>query len=231
MIRATTDASLPAMSSSAPSTGRAPLVVVGLTGGIASGKSTVARLFRERGVPVIDADQISRAVVVPPSPVLDRIAAHFGAEMLLPDGTLDRARLGAHVFADPEALEILNRLVHPAILAQVAARMVELQREGHPWAAYEAALVLESGLAPGLGALVCVVAGRERQLERILARDDLDEERARARIDAQTNDDARRSAADHVIENAGTLEALEARTHELLDALVERFGEPLPRSG
>lgn len=202
------------------------MAVVGLTGGIASGKSTVAARMAERGVPVVDADRIAREVVLPGSPVLARIVEVFGDEVLLADGSLDRPRLGARVFADPEALARLNALTHPAILARVASRLAELQKAGHRWAVYEAALVLENGLAPGLDALVSVVADPETQVRRLMARNDLTEEDARRRLAAQTDNATRRARSDVVIENDGSLEDLRRRTDEVVDELAAKFGAP-----
>jgi dephospho-CoA kinase len=204
----------------------APMAVVGLTGGIASGKSTVARRMAERGVPVVDADLVAREVVEPGTPVLRRIAATFGDDVLLPDGRLDRKRLGARVFSDPEALRRLNALTHPAILSRVAERLRDLLREGHPWVVYEAALVLENGLAPGLSALVAVVSDPEDQVRRAVSRDGLPVEEARRRLAAQTDNRTRRERADLVIENAGTLDDLLRRTDEVVDLLSARFGAP-----
>jgi len=201
--------------------------VVGLTGGIASGKSTVAARWRERGVRVIDADVVAREVVAPGEPALAAIARTFGEELLLPDGSLDRARLGAIVFADAGALKRLNALTHPAILARVGAALASAQREGLPWIVYEAALILENGLSPGLTRLVAVITEPARQIERAMARDRLDERAARQRLAAQTDNEARRRAADLVIDNDGSLDDLLAAADRAFDALDAELG-PLP---
>ncbi|MCB9727630.1 MAG: dephospho-CoA kinase [Deltaproteobacteria bacterium] len=197
--------------------------VVGLTGGIASGKSTVARRFAERGVPVIDADAVAREVVAPGEPALETIRRTFGDGMLLPDGGLDRAAMGELVFADAAARGRLESIVHPAMMARVASRLVALQREGTPWALYEAALIVERGLAPGLAALVVVVCDVETQVARLMARNGLDEAQARSRVAAQTTNEERIAAADYVIENDGTLDALLAQADAVFDALAKRF--------
>lgn len=201
------------------------MYIVGLTGGIASGKSTVGRRLRERGVPVIDADQVARAVVEPGSAVLDDIRRVFGDEVIRPDGSLNRKGLGAIVFSDSSRLEDLNRLTHPAILASVADEITALDAAGHPWACYEAALILENGLAPGLELLVAVVCDPAAQIARMAARDGFDESSARKRLAAQTTNAARREAADVVIDNDGSLEDLRAATDRLVDELNARWSK------
>ena len=196
--------------------------MIGLTGGIASGKSTVAARMRERGVPVIDADQVARDVVEPGEPTLENIARTFGQGVMQPDGTLNRKALGAIVFADPQKLAVLNAITHPAIMARVGQRLVELQREKHPWVVYEAALVIENGLAPGLSELIVVLCDPETQVHRVMARDGLDEEAARQRLAAQTDNATREAAAAHVLLNDGDLDALLAATDALIDTLNDR---------
>jgi len=198
--------------------------VIGLTGGIASGKSTVAARLRERGVPIIDADQVAREVVEPGEPSLDNLRRTFGDEILNPDGSLDRKALGAIVFADPQKLMALNAITHPAILARVGQRLVELRREGHPWVVYEAALVIENGLAPGMGSLVVVACDPERQVARVMARDGLDEDQARSRLAAQTDNATREAQAEFMVWNDGDLDALVAATDALFDTLNGSFG-------
>ena len=197
--------------------------VIGLTGGIASGKSTVAARLRERGVPVIDADQVAREVVEPGEPALDSLRQTFGDGIIQPDGALDRKALGAIVFADPQKLMVLNAITHPAIMARVGQRLVELRREGHRWVVYEAALVIENGLAPGMRTLVAVVCDPERQVERVMARDGLDEGQARQRLAAQTDNATREAQAEFVLRNDGTLDALLVAADAMIDTLNARF--------
>ena len=162
------------------------MAVIGLTGGIGSGKSTVAARMRRAGVPVIDADRVAREIVEPGSPALVEIERVFGAEVIATDGSLRRKALGAIVFSDPEKLATLNRITHPAILRLTQRRLADLASAGHPWAVYEAALILENGLSPGLDQLVAVVCDPNRQLERVMKRDGLSETDASARIASQT---------------------------------------------
>ncbi|TNF30268.1 MAG: dephospho-CoA kinase [Deltaproteobacteria bacterium] len=198
--------------------------VIGLTGGIASGKSTVAARWRERGVRVIDADQLAREVVAPGEPALDAIARTFGPEYLQADGNLDRKRLGARVFAEPEAVARLNAITHPAILARVGAELAAAHREGLRWVVYEAALILENQLSPGLSALVAVVSEPELQVARAVARDGLDEQLVRQRMENQTDNATRVARADLVIHNDGTREALLREADRVFDELVGRWG-------
>ena len=198
--------------------------VIGLTGGIASGKSTVAQRLRERGVPVIDADQVARDVVEPGEPTLEHVRMTFGDAVILPDGSLNRKALGAIVFSDPNKLAALNAITHPAIMARVGQRLVELQREGHPWVVYEAALIIENDLSPGLSALIAVICDPETQVSRIQARDGLSEAEARKRLAAQTDNATREAQADGVLRNDGELEGLLKATDDLIDALNAQHG-------
>lgn len=130
--------------------------VIGLTGGIASGKSTVAAMLRALGAPIVDADLLAREVVEPGTPALAEIEARFGAEVLGPDGRLDRKRLGERVFADPGARAALNAITHPRIAQASAAALAELATAGHKVAFYEAALLVENRLHERLGGLIVV---------------------------------------------------------------------------
>lgn len=199
---------------------------IGLTGGIASGKSTVAARFRALGVEVIDADQLAREVVAVGSDCLETIRGRFGDSMIQSDGSLDRGRLGALVFRDPEARAALNQITHPAIVRRAACAIDAARDAGSSWAVYEAALILEAGLAPRLSALIVVVCEPELQRQRIMTRDGLDREAAEQRIAAQTDNRARREAADWVIENQGTLGALTEATDRLFATLRGRYGTP-----
>ncbi|MBD90405.1 MAG: dephospho-CoA kinase [Deltaproteobacteria bacterium] len=202
------------------------MAVIGLTGGIGSGKSTVAAQLRASGVPVIDADQVAREIVEPGSPVLQKIAEAFGEEFLDEVGALRRQALGALVFSDPEKLQQLNELTHPAILLRVQERLMALRAEGHPWVVYEAALIIERALTPGLTELIAVVCEPRLQLDRIVARDGLDTAAAADRIAAQTTNDRRREVSDHVVENDGDLAALRDEVETLLERLSTTYGAP-----
>lgn len=189
----------------------------GLTGGIASGKSVVARIFRENGVPVVDADEVAREVVEPGTPGLAKIVAEFGEGVLTSDGTLDRKALGAIVFDDANKRALLNGILHPAIAAKSAEHFARLG-ESNPLVCYDAALIVERGLADMFRPLVVVAAPRELQRERLRARDGLTAEEADARLDAQAPVEAKIAAADIVIHNDGTLQTLNERA---LSALAD----------
>lgn len=177
--------------------------VIGLTGGIASGKSTVSRMLRDLGAPVIDADQVAREVVQPGQPALAEITAAFGPGVLQPDGTLDRKALGARVFADPAERARLNAITHPRIAAAVQARLEELRRAGAAIAIYEAALIVENKLHQGLDGLIVVAVDEETQIERTVRRDELTREQALARIRAQAPLGDKVAVADWVIDTSG----------------------------
>ena len=194
---------------------------VALTGGVGSGKSTTAALFARRGAAVIDADAVAREVVEPGSAGLAAIAARFGAHLLRPDGSLDRAGLAAVVFADAQALADLNAITHPL----VAARSLELMADVPPGdvCIYDVPLLAEGGpFRPGDFDLVVVVeAPLPVRLSRLAERG-LPTDQARARIAAQATDEQRRAIADEVIVNDGRLADLEAQVDQVWSRLVAR---------
>ena len=194
------------------------MLVFGLTGNIGTGKSTVARLFAERGVPVIDADQVARELVAPGTPGLAEVVARFPA-VLTASGELDRKALADRVFADAQERAALNAILHPRIGAEVRARLDRLAARGAPIAIYEAALIVENGLHHGLDGLIVVNAPVEEQIRRLRARDGMTEEEARARIRAQLPAQEKVKAADFVIENTGATELLRAQVARVADTL------------
>lgn len=198
--------------------------LVGLTGGIASGKSTVARLLAERGVAVVDADALAREVVAPGTVGLAEVIDTFGAQVLAPDGSLDRARLAQRVFADADARAKLTAITHPKIAALSAERITQAMQSPAPYVVYEAALLVETGIHTGMGALLVVGADAATQVARAMARDGMSAEAAQARMAAQLPLSAKAAVADYVIDNTGDLAALRARTHEVHDQLLARFG-------
>lgn len=196
---------------------------VGLTGGIASGKSAVAKIFVELGVVVVDADQIARDVVAPGTDGLERVVSEFGPEVLLPDGHLDRKKLGALVFAQTDMRARLNAIVHPLIASASAARLAELAKQGLPYVIYDAALLVENGIHRGMSAVVVVAAAESIQIARLCARDGISEDEAKLRLGSQLPLSAKVAVADYIIENNGTLAQLRERTLEVNDALRTRF--------
>jgi dephospho-CoA kinase len=187
--------------------------VIGLTGGIGTGKSTVTRLLREeKGVTVIDADEATRAVQAPGSEGLRRLVDEFGSSILASDGGLDRARLAAVAFADPEARQRLNAIVHPLVREWMADRQMEAQARGEPYVVLDVPLLFESRGAEGFDDVILVYAPEELSLRRLVELRRMPEEQARARIAAQMPIEKKRRLARHVIENTGTLDQLRART-------------------
>jgi dephospho-CoA kinase len=196
----------------------------GLTGGIASGKSAVAARLRARGVPVIDADALARDAVAVGSEGLADVVKAFGPEILGPDGALDRKKVAAIVFGDEEKRRVLNAIVHPRVTALTFEHAARLRDEGHPLACYEAALIVENGVADAFRPLVVVAAPEDVQVARACARDRATADEARARIRAQMPLAENTKVADFVIDNTGTLADLEARTDEVLTAICDRLG-------
>lgn len=199
------------------------LAVVGLTGGIGSGKSTVARLIADCGIPVLDADQIAREIVAPGEPALAEIAALW-PDAVASDGTLDRLTLGALVFADPEARAKLQAITHPKIQNRAMDRVRALEAEGHKVAVYEAALLVETGRHKDFDALIVVTAPEDTQVERAVARGPLSEVEVRARLGAQLPLEQKTKVASHVIDNGGSLESTRSQVIRLVDDLRRRFG-------
>jgi dephospho-CoA kinase len=200
------------------------LQLFGLTGGIGSGKSTVARRLRERGLPVLDADQLARDVVAKGTAGLEEIVARFGAEMLDADGSLDRKRLAARVFRDDEERRALNQITHPRVGKLLSDRADELGRRGEPLACYEVPLLFEAGLDAALRPVIVVDAPVATQVERTVARDGGTAEEALARIRAQMPLEEKARRADYVIDNTGTVDALRGRADEVLDAVCGQLG-------
>lgn len=197
-------------------------VLFGLTGGLASGKSTVAARLRAHGVPIIDADALAREVVAPGSEGLAAVVEAFGPEVLSPDGALDRARVAALVFEDPAARRRLNAILHPRIGALSVQRAAEIQARGEPLACYEAALLVENGLADAFRPLVVVAVPPEVQVARAMARDQATEAQARARLAAQLPLEEKVKVADFVIDNSGAREETERQVDEVLAKIRER---------
>jgi len=200
----------------------------GLTGGVASGKSTVGARFRERGLEVIDADQVARDVVAPKSDGLKAVIDAFGDNMLTSEGTLDRAAMRELVFAEPEARRRLNAIVHPRIAAETMARTRALDDAGVQLACYEAPLLVENGLADGFRPLVVVSLDPALQHARLMQRDGMTAEGAARLIAAQLPLSDKVALADYVIDNGGSraalLERADAVLNEIRDALSQRRG-------
>ncbi|HBG04675.1 MAG: dephospho-CoA kinase [Geobacteraceae bacterium GWC2_58_44] len=189
--------------------------LIGLTGGIASGKSSVALLLERLGAAVVDADRLAREVVEPGEEALQRIAAAFGERVLNSDGTLNRAALGEIVFADQQARRTLEAITHPAIKRRAEERLARLREAGVETAFYVAPLLFEAGRAAGFSEIWVVYLERETQLERLMARDGLDREAALARMASQMPMEEKRRLGSRVIDNGGSREELEAQVLRL----------------
>ncbi len=197
--------------------------LVGLTGGIASGKSSVGRLLRERGVCVVDADQLARDAVAVGTAALAGIVERFGGGVLKPDGALDRPALAALVFSDAGARTALNAIVHPEVARLAAERFAALSESGHAVCVYEVPLLFENRLE-GICDVTIVVAVDERvQQARLMLRDALDVAQASARIATQMPLEQKKARATFVLDNSGSLEALTMALDALWPRVLERL--------
>jgi dephospho-CoA kinase len=199
-------------------------VMVGLTGGIGSGKSTVAELLADRGAHVIDADRVAHEVYAPGTVGFDRIIERFGEDVVTGDGSIDRARLGSIVFRDPAALADLNGIVHPLVREDVAARIAEFfEDDPDSVVVIEAALMTETGWTGGAGRLWAVIAEPGIVLERLVRLRGMDPDEVRRRMAAQADNATRRRGATRVLENNGSLLDLEAEVQAAWMDLLEEI--------
>lgn len=182
---------------------------VAVTGNIASGKSTVARLFESWGAGRIDADALTRELQSPGTPVFQAIVRRFGPSVVAPDGALDRAWLRKAILADPTARTDLNAIVHPAVYIRIEEELAAFRARHQPVAVVEVPLLFETGAAGRFGQVVLVEAPREQIIERLVRTRGLDPETARRFLDAQAPADSARERSDFVIRNEGSLDALE----------------------
>jgi dephospho-CoA kinase len=199
---------------------------VGLTGGLASGKSTVAAFFRELGAFHVDADRISHELLAPSGGAEQEVVARFGPGIVGTDGAIDRGALAAIVFADPRALADLNALVHPRVRAEIARRIAD-HESGAPRAEValvDAALLVESGMRRELDALIVVACGEEQQIARAVARGGMTEGEARARVAAQAPLAEKIAAADYVIDNDASIEETKRQVRRVWDELRKPRG-------
>jgi dephospho-CoA kinase len=209
--------------------------ILGLSGGIGSGKSTVTRILCELGATTIDADQIVHEKQAAGQPMLAEIAAAFGEEVIAKDGSLDREALGAVVFRDEKARVRLGAIVHPPVIAEMLRRAKVAVEAGDALVVLDIPLLFEgrvsgrgSGASMNFDETLCVWVSREIQIERTMARDGCDAEEAERRINAQLPIDEKREMADHVIDNSGTIEETRAQVAALVSRLTS---DKLSREG
>ena len=194
--------------------------VIGLTGGVACGKSVVASMFRELGASIIDADQVSRLVVEPAQPAWEEIVERFGEEVLNPDGTINRSRLGEIVFRDEEKREELNRITHPKIIEKIRKLIEEHRKEGVEIVIVEAALIVEKGgMKSIISDLIVVTADEETQIKRFTQRVELSREEALLRIKSQMPISEKIKHATYVIDNSGSLEETKERVKKIWEII------------
>ncbi|MGO8732894.1 MAG: dephospho-CoA kinase [Terriglobia bacterium] len=197
----------------------------GLTGGIASGKSTVARFLEALGAKVIDADRVGHELLQSSNPIHHKVVAHFGQEILEPGGEIDRGRLGSIVFTDPQKLSDLNSILHPSLIARVEELTEEL-RSRHPRAVIlvDAALIYEAGIADCFAKILVAWCRPEQQIERLMAKTGLSPEDALRRRASQISPEEKRRRADYVIDCSGSLEETRAQV-EALYPEIKRLAE------
>lgn len=199
------------------------MLLVGLTGGIGSGKSTVAAMLAERGAVVIDADDLARRAVALGTDGFDRVVGVFGREILGPDGDVDRARLAAVVFADPARLRDLEAIVHPEV-ARLFAEAIEPYRDTDHVIVYAVPLLAERGLTDVFDVVVVVVADVDRRIERLMRDRGMTVDEVRARVAAQLSDEERARVADVLLDNDGEAERLVPQVNRLWTDLAKRAG-------
>ena len=196
--------------------------VIALTGGIGTGKSTVSDLFKEKGVTVIDLDQLVRDLQKPGKDVYNRIVEAFGEEILDANGEIDRRKLGSIVFLDPEKRETLNKIVHPKVLSELKDRLFKLEKKGEKLIVVEIPLLYELGLQKLFDAVILVYAPEDLQIKRVMARDSLSKQEAINRINSQIPIEEKRKKAEYVIDNSGSLENTRQQFDVLFKELTER---------
>lgn len=194
-------------------------VIIGLTGGIASGKSTVAHMFQEKNIPVIDADEIAREVVAPGEPTLINITKAFGTEVLHDDGTLNRQKLGEIIFADEDKRQQLNNLIHPAIREQMLEQRDDYIAKKVPAVVLDIPLLFESELTHFVEKILVVYVDETTQLKRLLNRNELSKNEAKQRIASQLPLKDKVERADAVIDNNGSVE----QSAEQLDEILKQW--------
>lgn len=200
------------------------MLVVGLTGGIASGKSTVSRMFEQAGIPVICSDELAREVVRPGSPGLAEIRRIFGKDVLDDEGGLDREAMARLVFQDRSQRKLLESIIHPKVEEEQNKRLKALESKGHSVVVIDVPLLYEVGWERFVDLVVVVYAPRQVQEERLLNRDGMSSADARSRLDAQMSIDEKRRLADRLVDNGNTLEHTRRQVATIIEELKEAAG-------
>ncbi len=199
-------------------------MVLGITGGIASGKTTVAQAFQALGAVVVSADVLAREIVRPGAKALQLIAEHFGRQVLHEDGTLNRQLMADMIFNDDQARRVLNGMTHPAIAALARTRLREAEQGGAPLVIYDAPLLYEAGADRQVDKVLVVKVDAEVQLARLMARDGIDRQQALARIAAQMQQGEKIARADFVVDNSGTARETQGQVRSLMERLSHPAG-------
>lgn len=211
------------------------MLTIGLTGGIASGKSTVSQMFEHAGIPVICLDELARYVVKPGSPALDEIRRAFGEEFVDEAGELDRAGMARIVFQDDGKRKLLESVIHPKVKEEMTRRALELEHLGHRMVVFDVPLLYEVGWEKFLDLVVVVYVPRQTQEERLMTRDAMSREEAEARLNAQLSIGEKRERADYVVDNTGSLERTREQVTSIIrdlktrEALKRTEGAPMPQ--
>lgn len=194
-------------------------MIIGLTGSIASGKSTVSKMLEEKGYPIIDADKVARQVVEPGSETLKKIGGLFGDEVIKPDGTMDREKVGALIFSDPARRKQLNDIIHPAIRGEMLRQRSDYLAQGYRTIIMDIPLLFESKLQHFVDKILVVSVTEENQLTRLMERNGLNDKDAKARISSQLPMSVKEEGADAVIYNNGTV----GETARQLERIMEQW--------
>lgn len=200
------------------------MITFGLTGGIASGKSTVTKTFRYLGIPIVDADVVARQIVEPGTVGLQAVVFAFGKEFLQSDGTLNRTKLGARVFADKKELDICNKIMGPLIVDESAAQIKKLHDDGAPLVGYDAALICEMGNSKKYRPLIVVHCPSDTQIDRLMSRNNLTRAEAMYRIEAQMPVEKKKALADYLIDTSDSIESSKYQTKVIAHRIRSSLG-------
>lgn len=192
------------------------MLVIGLTGPSGAGKGAVGAILGEYEIPVIDADAVYHALLIPPSPCLDALCDAFGDDILTPEGNLNRRRLGEIVFSDHDALQRLNTISHAFVMAEIRNQLKKLRANDLRAAVIDAPQLFEAEADKDCNIIISVLSDKRMRLERIMARDGIDAEAALRRMDAQRSDEFFRTHSNYIIENNGNLDLLRPQIHRIL---------------